>query len=256
MDVLIERKGAIGIVTINRAEVKNALTGAMQKDITAAFDEFSSDPEVRAVILTGAGGEFTAGADVKDIGAGGVADSVGRLAILGRMVQSIYNTRKPTVAVVPGVCLGMGWGMALACDIVLAAETARFGAVFRNVGLAPDAGISWFLPRIVGPMRAKELIYSGRFVSGTEAAELGLALEALPQEQLMDRAMELAESMAQGPTLAFALAKRQFDLASTLGLGQFLEAEASTQPIASRSEDSAEAVVAFREKRKPAFKGR
>ena len=256
MDVLVERKGAIGIVTINRLEVKNALTGAMQKDITAAFDDFSSDPEVRAIVLTGAGGEFTAGADVKDIGAGGVADSVGRLAVLGRMVQSIYNARKPTVGVVPGVCLGMGWGMALACDIVLAAETARFGAVFRNVGLAPDAGISWFLSRIVGPMRAKELIYSGRFVSGTEAAGLGLALESLPQEQLMDRALELAESLAQGPTLAFALAKRQLDLASTLNLGQFLEAEASTQPIASRSEDSAEAVAAFREKRKPAFRGR
>jgi 2-(1,2-epoxy-1,2-dihydrophenyl)acetyl-CoA isomerase len=143
----------------------------------------------------------------------------------------------------------------MACDIVLAGDKAKFAAIFRNIALAPDGGMVWQLRQLAGTQKAKEIVYSGRIVRADEAVELGLAFEKVEQERLMDRAMELAKSFAEGPTIAMGLAKRQFDLAWNNSFDQYLDMEATMQPIASRTEDHEEGLTAFREKRPPRFKG-
>lgn len=255
MSVTIEQQGAVAVVTLDRPKTKNAVTDAMRRELWEAFEGFALDPAVRAVVLTGAGGDFSSGADVGGFGGGGMPGSLGRMHELGRINRAIYHLKKPTIAAVPGVCAGLGWGFALCCDFILASDKAKFVQVFRNIALAPDAGSVWLLNRLVGPMRTKELCYTGRVVRADEALRLGLALEVLPADELQARALAFAAELAEGPGISLSLAKRQADLASTMSFDQFLEAEHMMQPVASRSEDHAEGIAAFREKRKPVFRG-
>jgi len=193
--------------------------------------------------------------DVTGMGRGGVIGSMDRMYTLNRIARAIQTLKKPTIAAVPGICVGVGFSYALACDIVLAAEKAKFAAIFRNIALAPDGGLVWHLRQLLGVQKAKELVFSGRIVRADEAVSMGLAYEKVADDALMARAMELAESFAAGPTIAMGLAKRQFDLAWNSGFEQYLDMEATMQPIASRTEDHEEGLKAFREKRKPVFKG-
>lgn len=255
MSVRVEQEGAVAIVTLDRPSTKNAVTDEMRRQLWEAFEGFALDASVRAVVLTGANGDFCSGADVASFGGGGMPGSLGRMHELGRINRAIYHLKKPTIAAVPGVCAGLGWGFALSCDFVFAGENAKFIQVFRNVALAPDAGSVWLLNRLVGPMRTKELCYSGRVVRADEVLRLGLALEVLPEEGLQARARAFAAELAGGPGISIGLAKRQVDLAASMSLDQFLEVEHVMQPVASRSEDHAEGVAAFREKRKPKFRG-
>ncbi|MCG2840958.1 enoyl-CoA hydratase/isomerase family protein [Sandaracinobacter sp. RS1-74] len=254
MTVRVERHGAVALVVLDRPETRNAITDTMRRQLWEAYEEAALDSSVRAVVLTGAGGHFSSGADIGTFGGGGMPGSLGRMHELGRVNRAIYHLKKPTLAAVGGVCAGMSWGFALCCDLVLAAEDAKFVQIFRNVALAPDGGSVWLLNRLVGPMRTKELCYSGRVVRADEAMRLGLALEVLPPDALLPRALELATELAAGPGISAALAKRQVDLAATMSFDQFLEAEHVMQPVASRSEDHAEGIAAFREKRKPDFR--
>lgn len=255
MTILIEKQGTVATVTFNRPETRNAISHEMRGQLYHVFEEVALDHEVRAVILTGAGGAFCSGMDVSAMGRGGVVGSIDRMHTLNRIAKAIYSLKKPTIAAVPGVCVGVGWSYALACDVVLAADKARFAAIFRNIALAPDGGMVWHLRQQLGIQKAKELIYSGRIIGADEALSLGLILEKTPDDQLMARAMELAESFAAGPSVAMGLAKRQFDLAWNNSFEQYLDMESTMQPIASRTEDHEEGLRAFREKRKPAFKG-
>ncbi|WP_157219208.1 enoyl-CoA hydratase/isomerase family protein [Flavisphingomonas formosensis] len=254
MTVTVERHGAVAVVVLDRPQTKNAITDGMRRELWEAYEDFALDGSVRAVLLTGAGGNFSSGADLASFGGGGVPGSLGRMHELGRINRAIYHLKKPTIAAVSGICAGMSWGFALCCDFVFAAETAKFVQVFRGVALAPDGGSIWLLSRLVGPMRAKELCYTGRVVRAEEALRLGLALELMPQEELFARSLAFAEQLAEGPGVSISLAKRQTDLAATLSFDQFLETEHVMQPVASRTEDHAEGVAAFREKRKPVFK--
>ena len=149
----------VAIVTINRPEKKNAISLEMREQLWTAFEAISENDEVRAVILTGAGDAFCAGMDVKEMGGnGGVAWSVTKMRRLHRIARAIASLKKPTIAAVNGVCVGVGWSYALACDIIVASETARFAQIFRNVGLTPDGGAVWQLRQQIGAMRAKEIV--------------------------------------------------------------------------------------------------
>ncbi len=255
MTVTFERSDGVAIVTLNRPETKNAITQEMRRQLWEAFETIAMEPEIRAVVLTGAGGDFCSGIDVGNLGQGGVTGSLDRMHTLHRIGRAIYHLKKPTIAAISGVCVGVGWAYALACDFVLVSDTARFAQIFRNIGLTPDGGSVWLLRQQVGAMRAKEIAYSGRWVKADEAVELGLALEKVSAAALTSRALELARSFADAPTIALGLAKRQFDLAASLSFDQFLDSEFAMQPVASRTEDHHEGIAAFKEKRKPAFKG-
>ena len=255
MTITVDKQGPVAIVTLDRPETKNAITHEMRGQLYGAFEDLALDATVRSVILTGAGGDFCSGMDVSGMGKGGVTASMDRMHTLNRIAKAIHGLKKPTIAAVPGICVGVGFSYALACDIVVAGEKARFAAIFRNIALAPDGGLVWHLRQLMGAQRAKELVYSGRIIRADEAVALGLALEKVSDEGLMDRAMELATSFAEGPTIAMGLAKRQFDLAWTNSFDQYLDAEGTMQPIASRTEDHHEGLLAFREKRKPVFRG-
>jgi 2-(1,2-epoxy-1,2-dihydrophenyl)acetyl-CoA isomerase len=171
------------------------------------------------------------------------------------MARCVAATGKPVIAAVTGVCIGMSWSLVLLADMVVAAADARFQFAFRNIGLAPDGGAAFLLTRYVGMQRAKEIVYSARFVSGEEACALGLALHALPAAEVLPRAMELARGFAQAPTLALAAAKRQFAAASAQTFEEALDLEASIQPLLVQSEDFKEGTRSFKEKRKPVFVG-
>lgn len=255
MTIHVEKQNGVAIVTLDRAVTKNAITSDMRRLLWEAFEDIALDAEVRSVILTGANGDFCSGMDVGGLGRGGVVGSMDRMHTLNRIARSIYHLKKPTIAAIPGICVGVGWSYAMACDIVLAGDKAKFAAIFRNIALAPDGGMVWQLRQLMGTQKAKEIVYSGRIIRADEAVELGLAFEKVEQESLMDRAMELAKSFAGGPTIAMGLAKRQFDLAWNNGFDQYLDMEATMQPIASRTEDHEEGLTAFREKRRPRFKG-
>lgn len=255
MTIHVEKQNGVAIVTLDRPETKNAITYDMRRLLWEAFEDIALDADVRSVILTGANGDFCSGMDVGGMGRGGVVGSMDRMHTLNRIARSIYHLKKPTIAAIPGICVGVGWSYAMACDIVLAGDKAKFAAIFRNIALAPDGGMVWQLRQLAGTQKAKEIVYSGRIIRADEAVELGLAFEKVEQESLMDRAMELAKSFAEGPTIAMGLAKRQFDLAWNNSFDQYLDMEATMQPIASRTEDHEEGLMAFREKRPPRFKG-
>jgi 2-(1,2-epoxy-1,2-dihydrophenyl)acetyl-CoA isomerase len=189
------------------------------------------------------------------MGGGGTRGSLMRMRHMHRMCRAIAQTNKPVIAAVKGVCIGMSWAMALTCDMVVAAEDARFQFAFRHIGLAPDGGAAFLLTRYVPLQRAKEILYSGRFVSGAEAQQLGLALHALPADDVMPRALELARGFAQSPTIAIGMAKRQLDAAPAQTFEQALDFEANIQPLMVTTEDFKEGTAAFKEKRKPAYKG-
>lgn len=255
MSIDVIRDGGVAIVTINRPERKNAVTMAMRQAFQDVFQELQDDDEVRAIILTGAGGDFAAGADVGEMGTGGVRGNMVKSRTLHRMVRSVAHTHKPVIAAVEGVCIGVAFALALSCDFIICADNARFQFAFRHIGLAMDGAAGWLLERHVGVMRAKEIAYSGRFVSGEEAARLGFALEALPQDQVQARAREMAASFATAPTLALAQIKRQFDSGANQSLDEALEFEGAVQALMTWTDDFKEGTTAFKEKRKPVYRG-
>jgi 2-(1,2-epoxy-1,2-dihydrophenyl)acetyl-CoA isomerase len=256
MTISVIREGPVAIVSFDRPEAKNAFTMAMRRAFCDAFDTLQEDAGVRVVILTGTGGDFCSGADIGEMGETPPDDFLGRMRLLHRMARSVATFRTPVVAAVDGVCIGAAWGFALAADMVIATPEARFSASFRRIGYAPDAGLVWQFLRQVNAMRAKEIVYTGRIVTGTEAFDLGLALELAAKDGLMARAMELAMMIADGPATALHLAKRQFAAAPSLGLDAFLDMEVTHQPLLGQTDDHREAVAAFRAKRPPVFRDR
>jgi 2-(1,2-epoxy-1,2-dihydrophenyl)acetyl-CoA isomerase len=256
MGITVAVDGAVAVVTIEQPSRRNAMTLEMRAQAQREFERLCDDPEVRAIVLTGAGEHFSAGADVSDMGQSGVGGSILKMRYIHRMVRAVNRTEKPVIAAVRGVCIGMSWSLALACDFVIAAVDARFQFAFRHLGLAPDGGAVFQLTRLVGLQRAKEIIYSGRFVSGSEARSLGLALEALPADEVLSRALAFAGELALAPTTAIAMAKRQFDAAPAQTLDQALDFEGVMQAAMINTDDFREGAAAFREKRKPSYVGR
>jgi len=257
--ILVEHAGGIATVTINRPEKKNAITGGVLDELDAALDAAVRDHTVRVLVLTGAGGDFSSGADLTDRGGpggGSRAPFLLHMRRLGDAVLRIHRFSKPTIAAVDGVAVGMGMNMALACDLVVATERARFSEIFPRRGMAIDGGGSWILPRLVGLHKAKELAFFGDMVGAADALAMGLVNRVVPVDGLAGAIAEWADRLAVGPTVALSLTKGMLNHAFDVSVDQALEDEARSQHITFSTEDLKEALAAFVEKRDPRFSGR
>ena len=259
MSVDLTLEGAVAKVVLNRPEKLNALSGDMRESLCDHFARLRFDDTVRVVIVTGAGRGFCSGADV-DRMAERHHDLRGgreRLQQGGHtFIRALHAIEKPVIAAVRGPAVGIGWSIALACDLVVASQTARFSQIFRRIGLAPDGGAIWFLTRRLGMAKAKELVFTARFVEAAEALSLGLVNYVVDDEELMAKAEELAADLAAAPTFALGLAKKLFHAAVGPSLEDYLEIESLVQPQLHMTADNAEGVAAFRDKRPPKFVGR
>jgi 2-(1,2-epoxy-1,2-dihydrophenyl)acetyl-CoA isomerase len=256
MSIEMRKDGAVAVVTITQPAKKNALSFEMRKALAARFRELADDDSVRAVVLTGAGDAFCSGADVEAMGGRDLPSARSRMLHLHAMIRAVHGIDKPVIAAVRGAAAGVGLSLALACDFVLAGESARFAPVFSRIGLAPDGGAVWFLARHIGFAQAKELVYNARILDARQALALGLAQQVMPDATLLDEALAQAHGYAQGPSFALALTKQMFAGCVSPSLDQFLELELLMQPQLTQTRDHAEGTAAFREKRKPAFVGR
>ncbi len=259
--VLVERAGGLVTLTLNRPDSYNAINGPMMQALLEALVDCDEDSSVRAVLLTGAGKAFCAGGDLKAMQA---EDAAGRSvgAFLKRLtvpvhgaVATIARMEKPVIAAVNGVAGGAGFSFALACDLVLAAESAVFTMAYTKAGLAPDGGSSFFLPRIVGPRRAYDLMVNNAVLSAEEAKELGLVNAVFRDASFMAEARAYAERLAAGPTRAFGAAKRLVALSPDSSLETQMEHERRAIAACGGTADFREGVAAFIEKRPPAFGG-
>jgi 2-(1,2-epoxy-1,2-dihydrophenyl)acetyl-CoA isomerase len=254
-EVETSRDGAVLTVTLNRPDVLNAFNGAMHRALEAALEQ-AREPDVRAVVLTGAGRGFCVGQDLTEFreAPGDIGDRL--RGSYHPNVLAIRALRKPVVASVNGAAAGAGLSFACACDVRIAADSASFVPAFINIGLVPDSGGTYFITRLLGPARAFEWLASGRRLSATEAQEWGLVSEVVEDSALPQRAAELAGEWALRPTYGIAMTKELVDRAVTSSLEEQLEREADLQTRATQSEDFREGVDAFLEKRPPQFRGR
>lgn len=238
----------------------NALTREQREHLIARLAEASADPDVRAVVLTATGRGFCAGADLRGSPSSGerVAGDVARMIRDGaqRLIAAVLDCEKPVIAAVNGTAAGLGAHLALACDLVLAAESASFIEVFVRRGLVPDGGGAYLLPRLIGPQRAKELMFFGDAVPAAEAARLGLVNRVVPDGELAKTAREWAERLAAGPTRALALTKALVNASLDADRAAAFAAEATAQEINMTTADAQEGVASFVQRRNPAYRGR
>lgn len=260
-EVLHRTDNGVSWITLNRPEAMNAVTWDQRERVIALLAEASADPAVRAVVVTATGKGFCAGADLRGAPASPgerVAGDVARMIRLGaqRLITAVLDCEKPVVAAVNGTAAGIGAHLALACDLVIAAESARFIEVFVRRGLVPDGGGAYLLPRLVGPQKAKELMFFGDAVPAADAERLGLVNRVVPAQELEATAREWAERLAQGPTRALALTKQLVNASLDSGRATALAAEATAQEINMTTADANEGVASFVERRPPKYLGR
>ena len=254
--------GGVAYLTLNRPEALNAITPAQRDVLIGLLGDASADPTIRAVVLTGTGRGFCAGADLRgggaSTGAERVAGDVARMIRLGaqRLIAAVLDCEKPVIAAVNGTAAGLGAHLALACDLVLAAESARFIEVFVRRGLVPDGGGAYLLPRLIGPQRAKELMFFGDALTAPEAERLGLVNRVVPDAELEKTAREWAERLATGPTRALALTKQLVNASLDSDRATAFAAEAAAQEINMTTEDAQEGVASYVERRSPEYRGR
>ncbi|MEV6538586.1 enoyl-CoA hydratase-related protein [Streptomyces sp. NPDC051665] len=259
-EVVYTVSGQVAYITLNRPEALNAITPAQRDRLITLLGEASADPSVRAVVLTGTGRGFCAGADLRGGGSSGerIAGDVARTIRQGaqRLIAAVLDCEKPVIAAVNGTAAGLGAHLALACDLVLAAESAKFIEVFVRRGLVPDGGGAYLLPRLIGPQRAKELMFFGDMVTAADAERLGLVNRVVPDEELEKTARDWAERLATGPTRALALTKQLVNASLDSDRTTAFAAEAAAQEINMTTEDAREGVASFVERRSPEYRGR
>ncbi|MDT0571052.1 enoyl-CoA hydratase-related protein [Streptomyces sp. DSM 3412] len=282
--ILHATDNAVSWITLNRPEAMNAIAPDQRERLIQLLFEASADPAVRAVVITGTGRGFCAGADLRGTATGGgsspgggstsrvgppgagpsggdgtrVAGDVARVIRLGaqRLIAAVLDCEKPVIAAVNGTAAGLGAHLALACDLVLAAEGARFIEVFVRRGLVPDGGGAYLLPRLVGPQRAKELMFFGDALPAADAHRLGLVNRVVPAADLEKTAREWAERLAAGPTRAIALTKHLVNTSLDTDRATAFSAEATAQEINMTTADAQEGVTSFVERRDPHYEGR
>ena len=267
-DVLVSREGRVAMVTLNRPKARNAVTRGMWAEIRDRLRELEADTDVGVVVLTGAAGEgekqaFSAGGDVKDM-AGRLMDPQPdrideQIAYIREIVEAarlLHEMEKVTIAAINGAAAGAGLSLAFACDLRIMAADAKLTTAFANIALSGDFGGGYFLSKIVGQAKARELFFLSPTLSGEEAAREGLVNRAVPREEFDATVKAVAEQIANGPTGVFAAMKANFSDAETMTLSDYLHVEAERMARAFHTEDHREAAMAFVEKRTPVFKGR
>lgn len=245
----------VALITMDRPKARNALNWESWEQLAQAFTQIEADDDCRAVILTGSEGYFCAGGDIKSSPARGkgLAAPAARLSLGHKVLQALVSLPKPVIAAIEGPAYGAGWGLALACDIVIAAEDASFSAAFVLRGLVPDAGAAWFLQRAIGRQRASRLLFTGERLSAQEAERYGLVSQLCPTGQALEEAQALAHRLAAGPPEALRLTKGLVRSANDLPLERFLELEWLSATLDITGPDAAEGRAAFQEKREPDF---
>ncbi len=255
----LETAAGVATLTLNRPDAYNALTLALGRELFSAVLEVDEDPAVRCIVLTGAGKAFCGGGDVKEF-----VQHLPRIGVLIKelttyvhgAVSRLVRTPKPVLTAVNGTAAGGGFSLALAGDLVLAAESARFTMAYSRIGATPDGSSSYWLPRLCGIRRAAELFYTNRVLSAQEAMAWGIVSRVVPDAELPDAVAQLAGELAQGPTLALGRGKRLFHASTTESLETQMELESQLIAASGHTEDFGEGVRAFVEKRPPVFKGR
>ncbi len=255
MSIVISKEHGIATVTLNRPDKLNALSGEMYHDLADAFSVLGDDDETRCVIVTGAGRAFCAGGDVGSMGSFDVVAGRQRSQSHQRMIKALHNLEKPVIAAVRGPAAGIGASIALACDLILASETAYLLMAFKQVGVPPDGGAVFLLAQHLGIARAKELVYTARKLPATEACELGLVMKVVPDDSLESEARTLATEIAASATYALRLAKKMFQSMYVPPLEMLLEMENLAVSGARLTHDHQEGVAAFKAKRPPKFQG-
>jgi len=257
METLIVDRAPNGVVTLtlNRPGKKNAINAAMFNELLAVFREVDGSTSDRVLVITGAGDAFCSGADLGDRG-NETRHALARLHWVAEVALALHRIPKPVIAKVNGIAVGAGLNLALGCDLIVASETARFSEIFARRGLSVDFGGSWLLPRLIGMHRAKELALIADIISAKEAAELGLVNRVVAASQLDAFVGDWADRLAAGPPLALSMTKRLLGNSFSMTMDEALEAEGMAQSINQGTEDTAEAIRAFFEKREPKFEGR
>jgi 2-(1,2-epoxy-1,2-dihydrophenyl)acetyl-CoA isomerase len=257
--IRVEAEGLVTTVTLDSPQTRNACTGEMFVALGRIFRDLSWSG-TRAIVLTGAGGNFCTGADLSGAGSGGGSGPPGSpidgMRVLGDAVLAIHQCPVPVVSKVDGLCVGAGFGLALGADMTWCSDRARFSAIFAKRGLSLDFGTSWLLRQRIGSHKAKELAFTAKMVSGSEALEIGFVNAVVPADELDKAVDEIAQTVAAGPPIALSLSKRELDGASSMSLAQALEVEALAQGINAGTADMREAMMAWFEKRPPTFEGR
>jgi len=241
----VERDGAVTILTLDRPDVLNAFDERLTEALNASLADCAADAAIRVVVITGSGRAFSTGQDLDEL-----------RRRYHPAIAAIREMRKPVIAAVNGVAAGAGLGLAIACDIRVAASSASFRAAWGRVGLVPDAGSAFFLPRMVGWGRAFDMMLTGEPVAAEEALRIGLVSRVWPDAEFAVKWRELAQTLARGATEAFALTKEGLNAAMARGFAEFLDHEAELQDRAGRTRDYAEGVRAFSEKRPARMEGR
>ena len=255
-NVLLEKSNGIATITMNRLEALNSLHPVMVEKLVERLREMENDPGVKVVILTGAGKAFCAGGDLPYLEK---LDNpvAGRdyIVLAGKLNTAIKNLPKPVIAMVNGGAAGAGFNLALACDLIFCAKSARFAQSFAKIGLIPDCGGHYFLPRAVGIHKAKELMFTADLIDATTAQNLGFVNQVVEDENLQEATFQFAQKLAAAAPIALSFIKKILNQGSELSLEGILELEASLQSVCLQTKDNKEGIKAFKEKRKPVFTG-
>lgn len=253
-----DQTDGVGVITLNRPDRLNALDATTIDELNHLAEHAWNDPSVRCLLITGTGRGFCAGADVKDWANEDeqTAHQDNWVLKMHRLMTRLYRMPKPVVAAVNGVAVGAGFDLALVADLRIASANARFGMAYVNVGFCPDAGGSYLLPRLIGPAKAAELIFTGRMIDAPDANELGLLSGMVEPDDLMDAAMKWATRLANGPTVAIGLAKENIRQNLHLSFEDALRNERRSGELCGATEDHREGMAAISEKRQPLFRGR